>query len=211
MSLGVYIVTGANRGIGKEICRQLAEKLSPSSNIILLTARDIKKAQEACKELGKPHIKEYQLDVASTDSIINFSKQIEKEYGFVDVLINNAGIMDNRSGKFTAQEVLETNFFGVLRMTEAFLPLVQKKNGRIINVSSSLGFIDSNYAPQIRERLLKPELTKIELVELLNSYLEDVNAGKTKGIWPNTAYNVSKAAVNMISRIMARDEKKCYY
>ena len=90
MNKNIAVVTGANRGIGLEICRQLAHK-----NIhVILTARDVSKGQAACNELINHgfDVRFHQLDVTDSDSIDAFARFIEKEYGRLDILVNNAGI-----------------------------------------------------------------------------------------------------------------------
>src|SRR5579862_5881386 len=85
------VVTGGNRGIGFEVCKQLAS----SGLKVLLTARDRSKGKAACDELHKQGLDVvfHQLDPTDATSIKNFAKFLEKEFGRLDVLINNAGIL----------------------------------------------------------------------------------------------------------------------
>ena len=141
----VAIVTGANRGIGFEICRQLAQQAVH----VVLTSRDAAKGGTAFKKLrdaGLP-VTFHQLDVTSASSIAALAAFVTGEFGRADILINNAGIMiDPRGSRLldsrleTYRETLETNVLGPLALTQALLPLMKGQNyGRIVNMSSNLG------------------------------------------------------------------------
>lgn len=142
------VVTGANKGIGFEICRQLALE----GVKVILTARDETKGKAACRQLEKGHldVQFYQLDVTKPDEIQSLATYIETEFGRLDILINNAGIFIDRDKSALEADLekikltMETNAWGALLLCQAFIPLMQKNNyGRIVNVSSSLGMLDS--------------------------------------------------------------------
>lgn len=144
----IAIVTGANRGIGLEICRQLAEQ----GYTVLLGARDLSKGEQAANSLAQSglDVQPRQLDVANPQSITNLSEAVNAEFGQLDVLVNNAAIhYDTWQQALTAdlgvvQEALETNTFGAWRMVQAFIPLLRKSpHGRIVNVSSEGGSLAS--------------------------------------------------------------------
>jgi NAD(P)-dependent dehydrogenase (short-subunit alcohol dehydrogenase family) len=136
----IALVTGANKGIGKEICRQLAER----NLTVILTARDETKAKKALSEI-KGNIVFHLLDVTNLGSISQLATFIEKQYGMLDILINNAGISIGAKGIehvdiSEIRTIFETNFFGPLQLNKAMLPLLKKSNdARIINISSSMG------------------------------------------------------------------------
>ncbi|HJT71914.1 MAG TPA: SDR family oxidoreductase [Terriglobales bacterium] len=143
-SLRVALVTGANRGIGLEVCRQLAER----DFVVLLTARDAAKARSAVKKLANVGtVEAFVLDVADAPSIQNAAAEIASRYGHLDVLVNNAGInydtwetVANANINVTVFETITTNLIGPWRMCQAFLPLLRKSRaGRIVNVSSESG------------------------------------------------------------------------
>jgi NAD(P)-dependent dehydrogenase (short-subunit alcohol dehydrogenase family) len=148
MDKRLAVVTGGNRGIGYEICRQLARK----GLRVLLTSRDAEKGRAAQKKLEKEglDVQHHQLDVANPASVAALAGYIESEYARVDVLVNNAGIsVDKRSTSVlrekeeTFRVTLETNFYGPLRMCQALVPLMQKNHyGRVVNLSSGLGQLD---------------------------------------------------------------------
>src|SRR5688572_13779550 len=140
MDRRIAVVTGANRGIGLEICRQLAQ----AGMHVILTARDEAKGKAAAKKLG---VESRPLDVDSDESVKAFARWIKDAHGRCDVLVNNAGVMlDPRGSRVpdakigTFRETLETNLLGPLRMIQAILPLMKKQDyGRIVNISSGQG------------------------------------------------------------------------
>ena len=143
-STRVALVTGANRGIGLEICRQLAEK----GFVVLLTARQSAKATAAAKKLKDAGTFEpLVLDVADPNSIKKSASEVARQYGRLDVLVNNAGInydtwetAEKADINRTVMETIATNLLGPWRMCQAFLPLLRKSAaGRIVNVSSESG------------------------------------------------------------------------
>jgi len=140
----VALVTGANRGIGFEVCRQLASR----GFVVFVTARDAAKAKTAAAKLKKARVIEpLALDVATARSIKDAAAQVEQRYGRLDVLINNAGInydtwetAENADIDGTVVETITTNLLGPWRVCQAFLPLLRKSRAaRIVNVSSESG------------------------------------------------------------------------
>ena len=139
----IALVTGANRGIGLEVCRQLLAL----GHHVILTSRDETKGRQAAAELnGDKNLTYHPLDVESEDSVEAIRGFVEREFGRLDILVNNAGI--NYDTWQTAVEAdleeshytLEINLFGPWRMCMAFIPLMRKKDyGRIVNVSSGAG------------------------------------------------------------------------
>jgi NAD(P)-dependent dehydrogenase (short-subunit alcohol dehydrogenase family) len=142
---GVALVTGANRGIGREVARQLATK----GYEVLLGARDGQKAAAAANELSQEtgaNIRPVTLDVANPASIATAAEAVRADPGRLDVLVNNAGIgsdfgVSGLEPDFDAmQAALETNFYGAYRLTVALLGLLRdSEHPRIVNVSSGMG------------------------------------------------------------------------
>ncbi|MDR6840580.1 SDR family oxidoreductase [Pseudoxanthomonas sacheonensis] len=139
------LVTGATRGIGFETVRQLAQ----TGVHTLLAGRDRTKAVEAALKLqaeGLP-VEAIVLDVTDTASIAAAADEVAKKYGHLDILVNNAGILRDEQGKKISEQTLQawretfdTNLFGLIAVTQSFLPLLHKSPaGRIVNVSSLLG------------------------------------------------------------------------
>jgi len=141
----IALVTGANKGIGLETVRQLAQQ----KFTVLLGSRDAAKGEAAAESLRKEglDVKAIAIDVSNGASIQGAAKAVAAQYGRLDALINNAGIMvDDPTKKVSEQTVdawrqtFETNLFGLIATTQAFLPLLRKSEaGRIVNLSSILG------------------------------------------------------------------------
>lgn len=142
----VALITGANKGLGLETARQLGKQ----GITVLLGARDLAKGEAAAAELKKDGIdaRAIKLDVNNPADYVAVAKAIEKDFGVLDILVNNAGLLlDSRKGNETSttspdilRKTFDTNFFAVVALTQALLPLVRKSAaGRIVNLSSILG------------------------------------------------------------------------
>lgn len=142
----IAIVTGANRGIGLEVVRQLAQK----GMTVILGSRDLPRGETAAAELIEQGFAVFprQLDVTDIGSITQLAAEVEQAFGRLDVLVNNAGILydtwqqPSTADLETVQEAISTNTLGPWRMCKAFVPLLRRsQHGRIINVSSGAGSI----------------------------------------------------------------------
>ena len=179
------LITGANKGIGLETARQLGKK----DITVLVGARDEEKGKRAAAELRAEGIdaQPIVLDVSDPESINQAAVQVERDFGRLDILVNNAGVMlDDKEKKVSEQslgmwrETFDTNVFGLIATTNAFLPLLRKSEaGRIVNLSSILGSTGYHSTPgsPIYESKETP------------------------------AYNVSKAAVNACTVQLAYELK----
>ncbi|MFW9261041.1 short-chain dehydrogenase [Nostoc sp. KVJ20] len=180
----VALITGANKGIGHEIARQLGSR----GATVLVGSRDIGRGEEAANKLRLNQIdaRSVQLDVIDQKTIDSVSKQIESEFGKLDILVNNAGILldsdrlpPSQVDIETLRQTYETNVFGVFAVTKALLPLLKKSTaGRIVNLSSGLGSLTQNSDPNY-------EFVHFKLI----------------------AYNSSKTAVNAITVLLAAELK----
>lgn len=156
----VAVVTGANRGIGFEVCRQLSQL-----NITtILTSRDEDKGKRAADDLKSSgaEVIFHQLDVADPASINRFKEFVSDNFKRCDILVNNAGVFIDRGVSILElpeemlMETLEINFLGALRMCQAFLPMMQDQGyGRVVNVSSSMGSISRMGAASAAYKLSK--------------------------------------------------------
>jgi NAD(P)-dependent dehydrogenase (short-subunit alcohol dehydrogenase family) len=144
MNNKIALVTGANRGIGKEISRQLAKK----SYHVLIGCRNKEKGQLTVEEMRNAGFEvDLQIvDVSDQNSIKEMIREIKDKYGRLDVLVNNAGIILDRGISIleveekVMKETFETNFFAALTLIQAVIPLMkQSEYGRIVNLSSGLG------------------------------------------------------------------------
>lgn len=141
----IILITGANRGIGRELAQQLAA----DGDTVLLGARDIDAATKAAAEIGG-NARPLLLDVSQQASVDAAAKKIAADFGRLDVLVNNVGgVFDYAQQASTAdlaivQQALDINFFSAWRVTQAMLPLLrQAQNGRIVNVSSEKGSLQN--------------------------------------------------------------------
>jgi NAD(P)-dependent dehydrogenase (short-subunit alcohol dehydrogenase family) len=151
----IALITGANKGIGFETARQLAK----SGGVhVLLAARERTKGVEAALKLQGEglDVEALTLDVTDADSIASAAKDVAKKFGRLDILINNAGIAaDDMSKKVSEQSLatwrktFDTNVFGLIAVTQAFLPLLEKSDaGRIVNLSSILASLTLHSDPK---------------------------------------------------------------
>ena len=180
MTTTIALVTGANKGIGLETARQFGAR----GFTVLAGARDKERGLAAERELraGGGDARFVLLDVTLDASVREAADWIEREYGRLDILVNNAGIArgdpPSQTDLDVMHEVYEVNVFGVIRVTNAMLPLARRAPAaRIVNVSSEVGSISSMTDPA--------------------SPLAQMPA--------SLAYPSSKAALNMITAIYARD------
>ncbi|KAI9655009.1 MAG: hypothetical protein M1831_004968 [Alyxoria varia] len=230
LPLRLAAVTGANRGLGHAIVRNLALRY-PHSKLndgnlfrIYMTARDVRRGIEARNGLaGDKDLRKIDalhendkgflepqylpLDLQSFDSISAFVNYLNREHpDGIDILVNNAGIAIETVKGFslaTVDQTLATNYYGTLKMTEELLPIVAKKQGRIVNISSMLGKLQK-YPASIAARFREAKDVG-EVTELVSEFRNAVAAGdyEEKG-WPRSAYAVSKSAVTAISRILGQ-------
>lgn len=144
ISSRVALVTGASRGIGFEVARQLGQH----GMVVLVSAREQAKAEVAAQQLAAEGVaaQAIVLDVTDAASVQQAAAEIEQQFGHLDVLVNNAAAFVDWNETATtaniddAHTVLETNLFGAWRAIQGFLPLLRKsKHGRIVNVSSGAG------------------------------------------------------------------------
>ena len=179
------LITGANTGIGLETARQLGKQ----GVTVLVGARDSGKGKAAVEELRQDGVDAHavEIDVSDSASIKAAAEKVARDFGRLDILINNAGVMTDDKKKQVSEQALETwretfdtNLFGVIETTQAFLPLLRKSEaGRIVNLSSILGSTEYHATP--------------------GSPVYDAK---------NTpAYNVSKAALNAYTVQLAHELK----
>lgn len=216
-------VTGANKGIGLAIVRQIALHYPKSvyNNgplLIYLTARNEERGKAALEALqadpqlekakalhsqgGLATIRYHPLDIDSTQSIRDFADHLKQEHPQgLDFVINNAGIAMQGFDINVVKKTIHCNYFGTLEATQQLLPLL-KDGGRLVNVASMSGHLSSQYSEAIRARFLnakKPE----EITQLMEEFIAAVAAGKHQKNWPSSAYGVSKAGVIGMTRTIA--------
>ncbi|MGE0358877.1 MAG: SDR family oxidoreductase [Burkholderiales bacterium] len=160
------IVTGANRGIGLEIVRQLARE----GVRVVMGARDPVKGARACASLKAGDLVAcHALDVNDTKNVKRFVAFVEKHYGAPAILVNNAGaypeprqsrVVDSKTSVW--RETFETNLFGAVRLCREVVPLMQRvAYGRIVNISSGLGQLSQMGAGSPAYRVSKAALNAL--------------------------------------------------
>ncbi|KAJ8772497.1 hypothetical protein K2173_027674 [Erythroxylum novogranatense] len=211
----VAVVTGANRGIGFEIVRQLAEH----GLTVILTSRVSSAGMEAANVLQESGLSVafHQLDVLESTSINEFAEWVKQNYGGIDILVNNAGVNYNLgSGNSVehAKMVMATNYFGTKNVTKAMIPMMRPSaaGSRIVNLSSRHGRLNGK-RNRIEDETLRQQLSDLETLSealidnMVSTFLEQVEDGTwTEGGWPETQtdYSLSKLAVNAYTRLMAK-------
>jgi len=185
MTERVALVTGANRGLGAEIAKQLRSR----GLRVVATSREPREGFET-------------LDVTRADHAAAIAGKLAGTG--LDVVVHNAGVSLDGFDADVARRTLDTNLFGPMRLHDALLPLV-RAGGRIVMVSSGMGSISSVRSP-LRERILDPGLDRAALVEIFESFVRGVGDGSYgKQGWPSNAYSVSKIGLNALVRVLARE------
>jgi NAD(P)-dependent dehydrogenase (short-subunit alcohol dehydrogenase family) len=168
-SASIVVVTGANRGIGFEISRQLANRGAE----VILTARKPEVGKAAVKKLAALNLTvQFQpLDVTSSKSIVALREFLKRAYGRLNVLINNAGIIAKGDAPGlevdmdTVRETFETNALGPLHLSQTLAPLLQRGNhARIVNISSGMGAFSEMEGDYAAYRISKTALNAVTLI-----------------------------------------------
>jgi NAD(P)-dependent dehydrogenase (short-subunit alcohol dehydrogenase family) len=196
------LVTGANRGLGLEVCRQLGQ----NGLRVILTARDARQGRAAAERLASEKIDVVfrSLDVSDASSIATLATELIADDLKLDVLINNAAVALDGFDGTVARNTIAINFLGPLRVTEALLGILVN-GSNIVMVSSGAGEL-SGFSETVRKKFRDLKLTRDSLVDLMASFVEDVEEGRYRRAgWPASAYRVSKAGLNALVRILAAE------
>lgn len=176
----IALVTGANRGLGYETCRQLALR----GLEVVLTSRNISDGREAVARLHEMGVEVayHALDVSDPGQVLTLQRDIEREFGRLDILVNNAGVyLDERMSVFdvpldVVRRTMEVNFYGPLMLCRAFIPMMRRNGyGRIVNVSSDLGSLSQMGGAVAAYRISKAALnalTRIMAAELTRTNIK---------------------------------------
>jgi len=199
------VVTGANRGLGREVCRQLAA----AGYEVILTGRDPAQGAATAAELAQQGLAVLfrPLDVTDDASVAGLADDLARTGATVDVLVNNAAIALKGFNADVARRTIDTNFYGAARVTDALLPR-SAAGARVVMVSSGLGQLTA-VAPALRRQFADAKLTTAGLFALVEKFVADVGQGR-HGLegWPSSAYNVSKVALNALTRLLVPTLKK---
>ena len=209
----VALVTGGNKGIGFQIAKKLG---APGSNIkTIIGCRSTDLGEAAAKELQAAgcDVVFRKLDISDPLSIENCRASIERDFGGLDILVNNAAIAykdsDPTPFKDQARPTVADNFFGTVDVTKAMLPLLRKStSARIVNMASHAGHLKI-LSNERKAQFTSPSLQVGDLESLMREFVTDVEAGThSKNGWPNTCYGMSKLGVVALTKVIARDEPK---
>ena len=161
----IALITGANQGVGFQVAKELVQ----NGATVFVGSRNVERGETAAKEIGAGAIA-LQIDVTDQASIAAAAERIRKEFGRLDLLVNNAAISNTNRGDEPIQEyakktvaskvsldevraVWETNVFGALAVYQAMLPLLRESSdARIVNVSSGVGSLATNADPEFHYR-----------------------------------------------------------
>ena len=196
MSTELAVVTGGNRGIGLETCRQLGRR----GFQVILCSRNPSSGEAAAAMLAEQGVtvQARQLDVADAGSIAGFAAGITSP---VHALINNAGASFPGFDAEVARKTLAANYFGAAAVTEALRPRLAR-GARVVMVSSGMGEL-SAYPEALRERFLAAR-DRADVDGLVDEFVAAVRRGDhERAGWPSNAYRVSKAGLNALVRVLA--------
>lgn len=163
----ISLITGVSRATG--LGYETAKQLSAMGHTVIITARDAEKAKLLATEAG---ILSMSLDITDEKSVDQVAFDMEKQFGRLDVLINNAGGFYDQGGKALSadipfiKEALDTNLLGAWRMAKAFVPLLKKSlAGRMVNVSSGAGSFSDSFFGLVKSQVNAPvySITKLAL------------------------------------------------
>ncbi|KAL8825943.1 MAG: hypothetical protein Q9170_007597 [Blastenia crenularia] len=225
----IAAVTGANKGIGLAVVRNLALQYPTSSFnngpfLIYLTARDQHRGEEAVAALhndaqlkaakalssdgGPTSIKYHALDISQSNSITDFASFLKDEHpDGIDMVVNNAGIAMQGFDINVVEQTLHCNYHGTLLATQTLLPLI-RPGGRLVNVSSMAGHLGAKYSPANRSAFISAQ-KPTDVTKLMEQFTAAVRAGKEgEEGWPSAAYAVSKCGIIGVTRVIAAQHQK---
>ena len=214
----VAVVTGSNRGIGFAVIEGLLKSNEYQGDVVIC-CRNIDQGREAARKLElkysnrhgkKIHIQ--QVSITDSDTIASLKEFLLKEYGGLDILVNNAAVVyvDESVAPLTslATEVINTNYYGTAQVCDRLWSLL-RPGARIVNVSSVNGMLNWIENEEIKRKLTCCDLSRKDLDCLVEEYLEDVKDGKHKEKgWPTGMMSVTKASkvfVTALTNILSRN------
>lgn len=201
-SLPLALVTGAGRGLGLGTARGLAR----DGHRVLMAVRRPQEATAALRSVraegGDAELVE--LDVTASDAGARAAEHVREHGGELQVLVNNAGVALGDLDEVVARRTIAVNVLGPLKITAALAPSMPD-GARVVMVSSGMGEL-SSLGERLRRRFVAPDSRLEDVEALCNEFIVDVAEDRhVQRGWPGSAYRVSKAALNALTRIFARD------
>lgn len=211
MAKRVAVVTGSNKGIGLSTVKFLCQKFDGD---VFLCSRDLQRGEVAVKQLQDLGLspKLVQLAIDDNKSVADLKDFLMKEYGGLDVLVNNAAIAYPNKCNVPfleqAQNTLGINYFATASVCDILFPIL-KPGARVVNVSSLLGLLCKIPSDEIKDKLSSPDLTRHDLDALAYEFIKDVETGAfmEKG-WSGSAYATSKVFLSALTWIQHREFKE---
>jgi len=223
----VAVVTGSNKGLGREIVKGLCKSFDGD---VFLTARDEARGLEAIKDLQteglSPHF--HLLDITDHDSIVTLRDFLQREYRGLDLLVNNAAVLfyENATESLAEQvkQTIQVNFFANLDVCQVLFPLL-RPHARVVNMSSGAGRAGYLHLPSdTQTKLLKPDMSMKEVSSLMLQYSDAAQSGKLdeEGFHMRReqileglpavrsdngmgAYSYSKIGINLMTKIQQKE------
>lgn len=197
----IAVVTGGNRGIGFEICRQLGKQ----GVHVVLTSRTADSGEKACAELAGDGVtaEAFTLDVRDADGVAALVEHVKSRHGGLDILVNNAGVAMSGFDEEVARVTMNTNVFAPVAIYDQLLPLM-RPGGRVVMVSSGMG--ERSFLSEALAARLDGETTRDGVLAMMREFVDDVAAGthESKG-WPSSAYRMSKIALNKLTEVIGAE------
>jgi len=203
MSKQIFVVTGANKGIGYGIVKGLAEKVNGAR--IYLTARNPSLGEESLKKLkselgdkSRSEIIYHQLDITDEESCAKLASHLKQQHNGIDVLVNNAGFAFKNDAteppEVQAEVTIGINYYGTKAASKHLVPLV-RDGGRIVNVCSTMGVMIGRYSDAVIATFKGGNYTEPSIDHFVEDYKKFAKDGTRKeNGYPESAYCVSKAA-----------------
>ncbi|KAK3101374.1 hypothetical protein FSP39_003079 [Pinctada imbricata] len=210
MAKKVAIVTGANRGLGLEILRQLLQSEKFQGDVYL-TSRMTDKGREAAKTLEQYGLNPcfHELDITQPGSIRMFEEHLVSKYGGVDIIINNAAVTYTKEEKVPlfrqAQLSMGTDFKGTLNMCRIFWPHI-RPHGRIVLLTNGYIANKNVLGSKILERLNGKDVTFHTLITLMDEYMKAVQHGLQANFgWPESPSQIAKIFIVELAKILCKN------
>lgn len=213
------LITGANKGIGYGIAKSLAQNLS-NNDTVILTSRNKDLGEKSRtdiidssddREKVSSKLFYQQLDICDQSSRKTFLNFLSQNFNKIDVLVNNAGVMvkGNEFNTSVFDYTMPTNFFKTVEFTEEVLSdNLINKNGKIINVASTLGKMNCISSDALKKELLDSNLTVEKLVDLSARYRIAIEKSlvESEG-WSQSCYSFSKLCLNLYTQILGKKKE----